>query len=239
LEIASLFLKPGQRILSIKGRAGKSEDIDVPKSADPYQFPVVVLVNGKSASASEILAGALQDHKRGSIVGEPSYGKGLVQSVFQLSETTGLALTVAFYYTPSGRSLQRPLHEGGQLDAATTGGSQKFGIQPDVLAYPEAQSRLSIVLDASASFTSFATEYLRTHKVTEDFEVTPSLLDDFQVFLSGRQIRPGVGDWLKDRVWIQNRLKQEIMTLAFGVAKGDEVEVRYDPVVRRALERLK
>ena len=66
----------------------------------PYTFPVAVLVNGKTASASEIVSGALQDHKRATIVGEQSYGKGLVQSVMPLSQGTGIALTTAFYYTP-------------------------------------------------------------------------------------------------------------------------------------------
>ena len=66
-----------------------------------------MLVNGKTASASEIVSGALQDHDRATIVGEPSFGKGLVQSVYPLSENTGLALTTALYYIPSGRSIQK------------------------------------------------------------------------------------------------------------------------------------
>ena len=74
-------------------------------------------MNGMSASASEILAGALQDHDRATILGEASYGKGIVQNVFPLSGNSGLALTIAFYYTPSGRSLQKPL-ESGSLNVA-------------------------------------------------------------------------------------------------------------------------
>jgi hypothetical protein len=72
---------------------------------------------GKSASAAEIVAGCLQDHDRAIITGTPSYGKGLVESVFPLSDGTGLALTTAFYYTPSGRSIQKPL-ASGQLTRA-------------------------------------------------------------------------------------------------------------------------
>ena len=90
--------------------------MDVPKTAAPYTFPVAVLVNAKTASASEIVTGALQDHDRAVILGEPSFGKGLVQNVFPLSGNTALALTTAFYYTPSGRSIQKPL-PSGQLES--------------------------------------------------------------------------------------------------------------------------
>jgi carboxyl-terminal processing protease len=85
----------------------------VPKDNIPYTFPVAVLVNGKTASASEIVSGALQDHDRATIVGEPSFGKGLVQSVYPLAEGTGLALTTALYYIPSGRSIQKSFDVSG------------------------------------------------------------------------------------------------------------------------------
>ena len=79
-------------------------------------FPVAVMVNGKTASASEIVSGALQDHDRATIVGEPSFGKGLVQSVYPLAEGTGLALTTAFYYIPSGRSIQKSFERAAVAD---------------------------------------------------------------------------------------------------------------------------
>ena len=109
LEVASMLLQPGQRILTAKGRTSEVQIADVPPNASPYKFKLAVIVNEKTASASEILSGALQDHDRAAIVGEPSYGKGLVQSVLPLSSGAGLAITTAFYYTPSGRSIQHPL----------------------------------------------------------------------------------------------------------------------------------
>src|SRR5207237_4129601 len=99
-------------------RSTKPEQVAVPKDSLPYSFPMAILVNGKSASASEIVTGALQDHDRATVLGEPSFGKGLVQQVYSLTASTGLALTTAFYYTPSGRSIQKPL-SSGQLGAAT------------------------------------------------------------------------------------------------------------------------
>ncbi len=232
LETASLFLKPGERILSVKGRSMQGENVEVPKNAEPYAFPMAVLVNEKTASAAEIVTGALQDDKRAVVVGEPTYGKGLVQSVFNLSGNTALALTTAFYYTPSGRSIQRPL-KNVLLQSETS--SNAGGIRPDLIVQPDGVTRLRAVLEASGSFAAFSTDYLAKHKLDDSFQVSPDLLDDFRVFLSGRQIQPGIAEWLGDKNWIQARLQQEIVTLALGVEKGDEIEMRRDPVVRRAI----
>jgi carboxyl-terminal processing protease len=249
LQTASLFLKPGQKILTVRGRAIQGEDANVPDSAKPYTFPVAVLINGKTASAAEIVTGALQDHDRAVVLGEPSYGKGLVQNVYSLSGNSALALTTAFYFTPSGRSIQKPLGDG-QLDPTKFAPKGVFhtdsgrvvkgggGIQPDEIVQPEAPTRLRIVLDASGSFTGFATDYLQKHKIAPDFTVTPQLMDDFQLYLSERNIRPPVADWLRDKPWIESRLQQEIVNLAFGVEKGDEIEAREDPVVRRAMAKI-
>ena len=158
LETAALFLKPGQTIVSVRGRSVGSDEIKVPEKVTPYTFPVAMLVNDKTASASEIVAGALQDHKRATIIGEQSFGKGFVQSVLPLSQGTGMALTTAFYYTPQGRSIQRSLP--GQLAKTTTGGGAG-GINPDQIVFPEAMTRLRAVLDATGSFTTFATDYIQ------------------------------------------------------------------------------
>jgi carboxyl-terminal processing protease len=248
---ASLFLQPGMKIVTVRGRHVEEKSEVVPANATPYGFKLAVLVNEKSASASEIVSGALQDHDRATILGVPSFGKGLVQSVFPLSEGAGLALTTALYYTPSGRSIQKPLdptrfelaattaHPNQQSEFHTDKGRKVTGgggIQPDIVVYPEPMNRLRTVLDASASFTNFATEYLRDHKVTSDFEVTPEVLDQFRAFLSARMIRPGIAEWLPERDFVSNRLKTEVFNQAFGVEKGDEVEAQRDPVIQKAIE---
>jgi carboxyl-terminal processing protease len=251
LEAASLFLTPGQRILTARGRTGEGETADVPPTATPYTFRLAVLINEKTASASEILSGALQDHDRATIVGEPSYGKGLVQSVLPLANGAGLALTTAFYYTPSGRSIQRPLKNSAlsttfQADGETPKPSYKTdrgrtvtgggGIQPDLRVLPLTRSRLESVLDGSGSFIAFATQYLQSHSPLPDsFDVTPELLDEFRVFLSQRNIQPNVSEWSSERGWVSNRLKGEIVTQAQGVEKGDEVESHQDPQIREAI----
>jgi carboxyl-terminal processing protease len=251
IETASLFLQPGMKILTVRGRNVPEKSEVSPPSARPYGFKLAILINEKSASASEIVSGAMQDHDRATIIGVPSFGKGLVQSVFPLTEGTGLALTTALYYTPSGRSIQKPLdvsrfelgattaHPNAQSEFRTdkgrpvTGGG---GIQPDFVVQPPAMNRLRAVLDASASFTNFATEYLRKNKIPEDFEVTPQLLDEFRVFLSDREIRPGIAEWSAEREFILSRLKTELFNQAFGVDKGDEVEAQRDPAILKALE---
>ena len=236
VETASLFLNPGQKVVSVRGRSMGGEEATVPADAKPYTFPLAVLINGKSASASEIVAGAVEDHKRGKIFGEQSFGKGLVQSVFPLSHGSGLALTTAYYYTPAGRSIQRPLQ--GTLERTTSAGMG--GIIPGEVVYPESMSRLRSVLDASGAITTFATEWLQRTRtpVTDAFEVTNALMDEFQSAMSARNIRPGVAEWSVDREWIRNRLKQEIYNLALGVAKGDEVEAARDLVIQAALRSL-
>jgi carboxyl-terminal processing protease len=253
METAALFLKPGARIVTVRGRSVAEKAEEVPAGATPYEFPMAVLVNDKTASASEIVSGALQDHDRAAIVGEGTFGKGLVQSVYPLSQGTGLALTTALYYTPSGRSIQKPLdsrqfalgaataHPNGDAQFHTDAGRRVTGgggIVPDYVVEPAAVSRLQAVLEASGSFTTFATGYVADHKIAEDFEVTPELLDDFQVFLSQHSIQPGVNDWSVDHEFIANRLKAEIFNLALGVSKGDEVEAQRDPQILKALEVL-
>jgi carboxyl-terminal processing protease len=236
IKTAALFLKPGQKILSVKGRAVKGDEISVPRDAPaPYEFPLAVLINEKTASAAEIVTGALQDNHRAAVFGTQSYGKGLVQSVYNLSSNSALALTTAFYYTPSGRSIQRPL-EGVQLGSAV--GSKDYGIHPDEVIPPEKMTRLRAVMDGSGSFTTFATEYTQKNKVEPGFAVSGGLLDDFRVWLSSRNIQPSLAEWLEEKSWIESRLQQEIVTMALGVERGDEVEMQRDPVVRRAVMRL-
>src|SRR5438105_4190676 len=117
IDVASEFLSREKVVVSVKGRSEYTRPA-VYKStgSDPEEMPLVVMINRNTASASEIVAGAIQDHGRGLVVGETSFGKGLVQHVFQLPYNTGLTLTTARYYTPYGRSLQRDYSSGSLYD---------------------------------------------------------------------------------------------------------------------------
>jgi carboxyl-terminal processing protease len=252
LQTAALFLKPGTRLFSARGRSTETENVDVPAGMTPYDFKVAVIVNRKTASAAEIVAGALQDNDRATVYGEQTYGKGLVQRVYPLSDSTGLALTTAFYYTPSGRSLQKPLY-GSELEERTRsmvrpefktaagrtvrGGG---GIEPDVAVRPEMPDTFGMFLETAALFPAYATEWLTQHRseVKREMEITPALLDDFKSFLTQRNVTPTVGEWTAEREYMRGRLKQEILNQSLGVEAGDEIEVQRDPAVRRALQKF-
>jgi len=251
LETAALFLPAGTRLITGRGRGKGTQEIDVPPGGSPYTFKLALLIDAKSASGSEIVAGAIQDNDRGLLAGETSFGKGLVQSVYPLTGGTGLALTTAFYYTPSGRSIQRPL-SGSGIRAADNPGRPEYrtkagrtvrgggGIEPDFFVAQPFPTRLQAVMEATASFHGFAMEWVRSNraKASAGMEITPQMIDDFQLFLSRRNIRPALSEWTAERPFIVSRMKQEILNLTAGVAAGDELETRRDAVVQRAVSIL-
>lgn len=179
IEVVSLFVPRGKTVVQVKGRSRYSNNEELKTvSGEVNDFPLVVLINGGSASASEIVAGALQDYGRALIVGSDSFGKGLVQKVFPLPGRTGLTLTMARYYTPYGRSLQRDYSSGSLYDyyshgagenaadksappkpagsPVTTSGNRVFyggqGITPDLKAPALAGSALRFRLNEAAFF---------------------------------------------------------------------------------------
>jgi carboxyl-terminal processing protease len=128
IAVANTFLPQGQLILTQKGRSGQTDRIYKSNNPEPDRTPLVILVNDTTASASEIVAGAMQDHDRALIVGQTSFGKGLVQSIINLPEGAGLTLTSAKYLTPSGRLIQRDYSDGGWYNYISHGGTLR---EPD------------------------------------------------------------------------------------------------------------
>ncbi len=202
--IADIFLHEGDLIVSTRGRTpDNNATFRAPGSGIRFSGPLVVVVNEGSASASEIVAGAVQDHDRGLVVGEPTWGKGLVQTVFTVRDT-GLALTTARYYTPSGRCIQRDYasfidyitHRNGSAEGDED--SQEFstdagrpvrgggGITPDVEVANRELAEGVVRLYGSSAFFRFAVEQLlrgvpADEQATfgETFSVTPEVMDRF------------------------------------------------------------
>lgn len=200
VDVTSLFVPEGSLVVSMRGRTSESERVfrsDQPPLVP--DVPLVVLVNDLSASASEIVAGAVQDLDRGVIVGTTTYGKGLVQKVKKLPYNTGLKLTLARYYTPSGRSIQARDYSEHDGTAASIPDSLRktyhtasgrpvqsgSGIEPDVVLAPGAPSDLEQALRREAAFFFFANEYAAQHaSLPADFAVTDELLGEFEAWLA-------------------------------------------------------
>ena len=137
IHVAEVFLRSGQLILTQKGRNGYRDNSYESRNNSPDLTPLVILINENTASASEIVAGAMQDHDRAVIVGQTSFGKGLVQSIIPLEYGAGLTLTSAKYYTPSGRLIQRNYSDGGFYDYYTHGAGVGRQAQPAKPTGPE------------------------------------------------------------------------------------------------------
>lgn len=131
IHVAEVFLSNGQLILTQKGRNGLRDATYISRNRSADSTPLVILINENTASASEIVAGAMQDHDRALIVGQTSFGKGLVQSIIPLDYGAGLTLTSAKYYTPAGRLIQRDYVDTGFYDYYTRGGSKRLESNTD------------------------------------------------------------------------------------------------------------
>ncbi|MBI1941436.1 MAG: PDZ domain-containing protein [Acidobacteria bacterium] len=251
VQVASLFLPPEQPVLTVRGRAFPERTERTREAPARFDMPLIVLVNGNTASASEVLTAALQEHDRALVVGEPSFGKGVVESVAELSEGTGLALTTAQYFTPSGRSIQRPI-PGTVLAAAATGvdpasdapfrtasGRQVTpggGITPDVAVSGPRLDPWVTFLNQRGSFTSFSSEFLTASgRVDRAFEPDSKVLASFRDYLGRHRILVPEEYWGQDEDYLKLRIKTELFNLVFGLAVGEEVETRGDPQVQEAL----
>jgi carboxyl-terminal processing protease len=253
--VADKFLKKGQVIVSHHGRSSPEKRYVATHGNGGHDYPMVVLVNKGTASAAEIVAGAIQDHDRGLIIGETTFGKGLVQTVYPLSENTGLALTTARYYTPSGRLIQRDYsnislydyyynrdsdsnnagHEVKLTDSGRTvyGGG---GITPDVAVAPIKSNRFQDTLLQHYAFFNFAKRYVVKNHVTPSFEVDDQIMQEFRKFLDEEKIPYTEAELLENNDWIRYNIKSEVFTDQFGQDKGLEVRAENDPLVLKGLE---
>jgi carboxyl-terminal processing protease len=262
VEAADIFLDPRQPILVSRGRApGDNHSWSDFRPQRWRHLPIVVLVNGGTASAAEIIAGALQDHDRALVVGDTTYGKGIVQTVFTLGPELALRLTTARWYTPSGRSIQGALLDSA-MGAATpeprpvafrsTGGrtlSSGGGIVPDVvlpsdiLATPEAQfaqeigAHVPVFRDVLAAY---ALELRRAGAVASpEFRVTPAMRGEVAKRLRARGVTLADSVFAGGTRLVEAQLGYEVVRYVFGPAAERRRRVTEDDQVRQALTLLR
>jgi carboxyl-terminal processing protease len=257
VNMSDKFLQKGQIVVSQRGRAFPDQVYRATHGEQGPKYPIVVLVNRGTASAAEIVSGALQDHDRALIAGETTFGKGLVQTVFQISENTGLALTTYHYYTPSGRLIQRnydhvslydyyyvrdegttPKDKANLEVKLTDSGRTVYGgggITPDEKIDPDKANKFQDSLYRQYAFFDFSKHYLANHVVSKDFVVDDAVLQQFKDFLKSQQIDytdadiAGVSDWLKASI------KSELFKSQFGLTEGSKVTAEWDPQIAKAI----
>jgi len=258
---ADMLLDKNQLIVAQRGRTSPERRYYALRGNHGNNEPLVLLVNNGSASATEIVTGAVQDHDRGVVVGDTTFGKGLVQIVQPLSEGTGLALTTARYYTPSGRLIQRdyksislysyhyerkvPDHpsEVRLTDSGrqVTGGG---GITPDIVVKEPDYNRFQRVMfrdDVFYPFENsvggFTRHFLGTRPtITKEFVVNDELLGEFRKFLASKNIRYTEPDFSENLDWIKRKIKQEVFLSTFGQQEGFKVLLEADPQLLAAVD---
>jgi carboxyl-terminal processing protease len=256
VEVCDHLLAKGQGIVSQRGRAHTDQVYSATHGNGGRTFPIVVLVNRGTASAAEIVSGALQDHDRALIVGETTFGKGLVQTVYDMADhTMALALTTYHYYTPSGRLIQRDYSGVSLYDYYTHGGAQPAdtasrevkltdagrtvygggGITPDEKIESPKTNRFQETLLYHDVFFHFAPVYLANRTVDRNFQVDAAVLSEFKKYLTHEEIPfteaelNGVMDWLKISI------KEKIFIIQFGETQGLRTRADWDPMIQKAL----
>jgi carboxyl-terminal processing protease len=261
VAVGDMFLDKNQLIVSHHGRTSPERRYYAVRGNQGMTTPLVILVNNNSASATEIVSGAVQDHDRGVIVGETTFGKGLVQTVQPLSENTGLALTIARYYTPSGRLIQRDyksvslyayhyerkvperptevrLTDSGRQ---VTGGG---GIAPDITVHEPQLNHFQLALLRSDVFYpfensvgGFTRHYLGARPtITKDFVVDDTVMSNFRKFLASKNVRYTEPELAANLDWVKRKIKQEVFVSTFGQQEGFKVQLEADPQLIAALD---
>jgi len=258
--MADMFLDKNEIVVSHRGRASQERRYYAVRGNQGIEVPVIVLINGQSASASEIVSGAIQDHDRGLIVGEVSFGKGLVQTQFPLTEDTALLLTTARYYTPSGRLIQRDYKNVSLYDyhynpqpptkpevKLTDSGRQVFGgggITPDdIIAAPKPDDfeqmlyRRGVFYSQQQGVGDFIRFYLgEKPDITKDFVVNDAVVAEFRKYLDKQKIKYTDAEIQANIGWLKWQVKREVFTSYFGLNDGYKVELQDDVQLEKAIE---
>ncbi|MFN7924614.1 MAG: S41 family peptidase [Bryobacteraceae bacterium] len=257
VAVADRWLERGQIVVKHSGRASPERKYEARHGGNGRTYPIVVLVNRYSASAAEIVSGALQDHDRAWIFGENTFGKGLVQTVYPLAENTGLALTTARYYTPSNRLIQRDYAntsffdyyyrknlEGKNMnDVGMTDTGRKVygggGIAPDEKYEEPKANKLQVAMARSYSFLNFTAKYLSSHdrgKINKDWSPDQGVMSDYKQFLLKEGFQFTEAEFTENETWVKQQIRKEFFVTVFNIEESRRMEVENDPMVQKAIE---
>jgi carboxyl-terminal processing protease len=266
LLVSNLFLRPGLEIASVRGRNGENQSYASRGVPPQPSVPMIVLTDEGSASASEIVAGALQDHDRAVVVGQTTFGKGLVQSVYPLDGGYALKLTTAKWYTPSGRSIQRPrtfvdgrfVEEA--VDSAETEASKKArpafksdagrtiygggGITPDVIIQDDTiatgDQQLARQLAPRQEFYTLLLDYALelSKKAKPDFKPLPEWRQEVRARAEARKLNVDAKYWDAGSAWLDRQLEHWVARYAFGDSAAARREVAIDAPLRKAIDMM-
>lgn len=257
VDVSDHFLEKNQLIVYHYGRRSNEKRYNATRGQKGNEYPMIVLINRQTASAAEIVTGALQDHDRALVMGEPSFGKGLVQTVYPLSEHAGLALTTARYYTPSGRLIQRDYAKVSLYDylyhselsptphtevRVTDGGREVYGgggITPDLEVSDPKLNRTQENLEGHGAFFNFSKYYLGIHKtISRDFEVDDTVIQEFKHFLESENVQLPDQDLQDSREYIKNRIRLQLVGMIYGEDEAQKINLENDPLLQKALKSL-
>jgi carboxyl-terminal processing protease len=260
--MADMFLDKGQLVVSHRGRSSSERRYYAVQGNRDADAPLVVLINGLSASASEIFAGAMQDHDRAMVVGTTSFGKGLVGTEFPLNYKTALLLITARYYTPSGRSIQRNYKnetlydyhynpqppQSPQVKLTDTGRTVYGGggITPDVVIaepkpddFQQLLERRGVIYPTALppqGVGDFARYYLSERPdITKDFVVDDAVIAQLKKFLTQQHIDVTDQQIEQKLPYLKWEIKREIFTSVFGLDAGYKVALENDPQLEKAI----
>ena len=258
--VASRFVGESKMVVFTKGRIRTANQEFYSEDNVPHgTFPLIILVNRGSASASEIVSGAVQDHDRGLIIGETTFGKGLVQRSYPLPNNTGLLLTTARYYTPSGRLIQRdyssfedyylaeelpdqPVTENQNNKEIRHTDSGRIvygggGITPDVIIKQAELSKFLVKLIRDSLFLEFSAKYNQANPAMDrTFTVTDRVIGEFKDFLKAKKAEFTEEDLKNDDQFLRAYIKATIFSVKWGRKEEAKVLVESDPQVQKALE---
>ncbi len=258
VHVAGHLLPKGVEIVSHHGRASQEKSYRATEGNHGRNYPIVVIVNRNSASASEIVSGALQDHDRAWILGDNTFGKGLVQTVYPLVENTGLALTTARYYTPSGRLIQRDYSSVSFFDyyyrnntatrnmadvKMTDSGRTVYGgggISPDEKFEVAKPGPLETDLYVKYMFQTYTKHFFSTHKdpLPKGWTFDAAQMADFHNWLLSQKYELNEANFAKESDAIRRRMQSEIYKTAFNVDDSTRYILETDPEVEAAVSAL-